>query len=273
MAGLFQYGSSSVDWCEKNYAIYPSIAEYANTISNVVFLVIPPILVQLFHQYGKFVSKGIYLVWSLFLFVGLSSAYFHATLSLLGQFLDELSILWLIATGFALWFPRRLLPAYFHGNRKSFQKLVILIASLATALSCLEPTINAFALMLLGVPSTAMLVYQVKRCPLSHVVRLGRRCIAILLLALICWLTDRFACNWSWRWGIPSLHALWHILICLGSYSSCVLLAYFDAINEVPEQSPVLKFWPYNSFEFGIPYVFLKTGHRSDRSPSLHGWC
>ena len=83
----------------------------------MVFLVIPPILVQLFHQYGKFVSKGIYLVWSLFLFVGLSSAYFHATLSLLGQFLDELSILWLIATGFALWFPRRLLPAYFHGNR------------------------------------------------------------------------------------------------------------------------------------------------------------
>ena len=47
---------------------------------------------------------------------------------------------------------------------------MILIASLATALSCLEPTINAFALMLLGVPSTAMLVYQVKRCPLSHVV-------------------------------------------------------------------------------------------------------
>jgi alkaline ceramidase len=86
-------------------------------ISNVLFLVFPPILFQLFHQYGKFVSRGIYLVWFLFLIVGISSAYFHATLSLLGQLLDELSILWLVATGFALWFPRRLLPTYFNGSR------------------------------------------------------------------------------------------------------------------------------------------------------------
>ena len=156
-------------------------------------------------------------------------------------------------------FPIHLIQIY----RTLFKKLVITVAIVTTLLSFIEPAVNAFALMLLGIPSTATLVYQVKRCKLLHVVRLGRRCTIVLLIALVCWLIDRLACDWSWRWGFPSLHALWHLFICLGGYSSCVLLAYFEAINEAPEQGPVLQFWPSNNFELGIPYVFLKTGHKS----------
>lgn len=63
-------------------------------LSNVLFLVMPPILIHLFRDYGKFVNKGIFVVWSMLMVVGLASCYFHATLSLLGQLLDEISILW-----------------------------------------------------------------------------------------------------------------------------------------------------------------------------------
>lgn len=54
----------------------------------------PPILIYLFKDYGKHVHPGIHIVWIMLIVVGISSAYFHATLSLVGQLLDEISIIW-----------------------------------------------------------------------------------------------------------------------------------------------------------------------------------
>lgn len=54
-------------------------------LSNVVFLLLPPILMHLFKDYGRFVNPAIHLIWFLLMLVGISSAYFHATLSLMGN--------------------------------------------------------------------------------------------------------------------------------------------------------------------------------------------
>ena len=48
---------------------------------------------------------------------GLFSMYFHMTLSFLGQMLDEITILWLLASGYSLWLPSCYFPAFLGQNR------------------------------------------------------------------------------------------------------------------------------------------------------------
>lgn len=48
---------------------------------------------------------------------GLFSIYFHMTLSFLGQLLDEISILWLLASGYSVWMPRCYFPTFLGENR------------------------------------------------------------------------------------------------------------------------------------------------------------
>ena len=119
-------GSSPVDWCEENYTFTPMIAEFFNTVSNAIFLVMPPFLMHLHQPYAESIGPGIHVIWLLLIVVGASSAYFHATLSLLGQLLDEIAILWVIMAGFAIWYPRDFMPASLKDKegRKTFTTTV-----------------------------------------------------------------------------------------------------------------------------------------------------
>lgn len=51
------------------------------------------------------------MIWVLIMVIGASSAYFHATLSLVGQLLDEVAILWVLLAGYSLWIPEYMLQS------------------------------------------------------------------------------------------------------------------------------------------------------------------
>jgi hypothetical protein len=39
------------------------------------------------------------------------------------------------------------------------------------------------------------------------------------------------------------------------SYTAVVLFAYFDVKNNHPNEQPLIRYWPVDTFEFGVPFV------------------
>ncbi|XP_025149100.1 alkaline ceramidase 1 isoform X3 [Bubalus bubalis] len=127
MPSIFAYQSSEVDWCEPNFQYSQLVAEFYNTFSNVTFFIFGPLMTFLMRPYIQQRSCYIYVMFVLFTVTGLFSMYFHMTLSFLGQMLDEIAILWLLASGYSIWLPRCYFPAFLGQNRTKNKELRHLI--------------------------------------------------------------------------------------------------------------------------------------------------
>merc|ERR1711923_530883 len=112
--------------------------------------------------------------------------------------------------------------------------------------------------MLLGVPTVALLLLELKAESDVRVLSLGRRCVVFWCMAIVCWFNDRIFCSWWASLGFPYLHGAWHILIFLASYTAAVLFAYFDVRNNRKLDIPLLRYFPSDPFELGVPFVQLK---------------
>ena len=257
-------GTSPVDWCEANYTVTPHIAEFVNTISNVLFLFVPAACCRLWSSYARNVSKGIHLVWVFFTIIGLSSAYFHATLSLLGQLLDELSILWVLMVSYSIFTPKSYRPKLLQDHPILYKGAMLLLGIVVTASAFVQPAINAYALFVVGVPAVTMLVRETKQCKDPPVARLGVITLIALGLAATSWVCDKLLCSVWQSLNFAVLHGLWHVLIFVGAYTTQVLFCYFHALQDVPQSRPALRYWPKGSW--GLPYVHC-TDPRDRKAP------
>ncbi|KAI0236011.1 Alkaline ceramidase 2 [Lamellibrachia satsuma] len=267
----FARGSSEVDWCESNYTISSYVAEFWNVLSNVLFFAVPPVLIYLFRPYARRVTGGVNIVWTLLMVTGLGSVYFHSTLCLVGQLIDEISIIWVVMVALGLWFPKIYIPAILHKSRQRCKALMLLLSLLSTCLAFVYPAINSIALFVLAVPGSTILVIKLKRCRSRRVYNIGMRVGIAAAAALASWLSDRMFCHFWQAIHFPYMHCFWHILIFLSSAQCCVLFAYFDAMEEVPEANPKIQFWPSDEHEIlGIPYISFHPLESSKFKQNIH---
>uniref|UniRef100_A0A4W3KBW4 Alkaline ceramidase n=1 Tax=Callorhinchus milii TaxID=7868 RepID=A0A4W3KBW4_CALMI len=261
---MFEYQSSEVDWCEENFQYSEKVAEFYNTISNVIFFITAPIMMYLLHPYAQKKSRAVHLIWIMVIFVGIFSTYYHMTLSYVGQLLDELSILWVLATGYMLWFPRRHFPGFIK-DRKHFSLIVFPATLLSTILSFIKPTVNAYALNSVSVHVLYVLSLEMKRQD-RKIIHVAFVTVAWWAVAISCWLSDRLFCSF-WKWiNFCYLHSFWHVLINVAVIHATTLFAYFDALYEIPDIKMEVKYWPVNSGLLGIPYLAVQSKDQMRKS-------
>lgn len=80
---------STVDWCEKNYAVTPLIAEFWNSLSGVALIISSIVFYKRNYQYKEYFN----IITLLLICTGIGTIMFHSTLSYHFQLLDELPML------------------------------------------------------------------------------------------------------------------------------------------------------------------------------------
>jgi dihydroceramidase len=211
--------TSSVDWCEPNYALSAWVAEPFNTLSSFAM-----VLVGLYGWYRHRSYPARYRVaYALLALVGVGSVAFHATLKQPTQMLDELPMLYLalvivfilldgreplrigfIIYGFALTFAAAATrgPVQFYAFHLSFGSLEL------------------FALVK---------TYLLQRTATSAIKRLFAIGIATYIVAIAVWYLDLTRCSVV---GAFKLHAVWHVMVSIGFY----LLLRVIAAQKVPTE-------------------------------------
>lgn len=91
--------TATIDWCEENYVISDYVAEYLNTTTNSVFILLAAFAI--FHAYRNLLEPRFLFTAFGFLLVGVGSWLFHMTLKYHFQLLDELPMIY--ATCIPFW--------------------------------------------------------------------------------------------------------------------------------------------------------------------------
>jgi len=188
--------SSPMRWCETiqgNAFFYSKhIVECWNTITSFIFCILA--------IYGYINNKHSDVIpWIYLFFVGITSAWFHATLSFMGQFCDELSIILLIAHCLKL----------FYNIESIFYNYITILVVL---ISWVFPNVSPPILLCIGLVLITTTYFSIENNISKY---LWINSMKIGIIGIICWLFD-FMCYFN-------THTLWHIFIGISAYYMILL--------------------------------------------------
>ena len=213
---LLTYKSSHLDWCEDNFIFSKHIAEFYNTISNLPYIFLSILGILAFQQMNTHNTDKI--MYGSLCVIGITSFYFHMTLSLLGQLLDEFSIIFLLINGLILCI------------KDQFKKK-LLISYLVTHswIMLWYPCINIPILFFLGVVLWRVMRYRFKKYKDNSFKMYWRRAQLFFGGSIICWVGDRFFCELTSPYY---LHAWWHVFSAFTGYYAILVGVFLEYNNE-----------------------------------------
>jgi dihydroceramidase len=229
-AGFWGAPTSTVDWCEANYAVTPFVCEFFNTLSSLAMIAAGALGILL---HRRALDRRMRWAFGLLCVVGVGSIGFHATLRFELQMLDELPMLYLVtlmvylllepgpARRFGAWFPAALVG-------------YALLATASEAFTRGEFQFYAFHVSFGSLEMFCLFrVFLLTREPGNAAVRpLFRVGLVAYVSGIALWLVDLKACPLvSVRLpalGIPNpqLHAWWHVLVSCGFYALLLVVGY-----------------------------------------------
>ena len=219
-AGYWGLPTSTIDWCEQNYAVTPYVAEFFNTVSSLAM-----VLAGVLGAGRRSTDGQVRIAFALLMLVGLGSIAFHATLRRQLQMLDELPMLYLVTwlvwllveTGprprFGRWFPVALLVYL------SFATAAVALARGGVQFLAFHVSFGALELFCLG--RVTWLALQPANAPVRRRFLVG---LGAYVLGIGLWFADLVDCSWLSvtlpRLGVPNpqLHAWWHVLVSMGFF-------------------------------------------------------
>ncbi|XP_054153404.1 alkaline ceramidase 3-like [Oppia nitens] len=235
--GMWGVVTSTLDWCETNYETTRYVAEFWNTVSNVV-MIWPPII-AIYHAFINDLERRYMLCFGFLCLVGCGSWMFHMTLKYEMQLFDELPMLW------------------------GSLMLVYCMLTLLYPIDCSWKQLLATKVGLISYGIISTLLYLCFKTPILFQVSYGFM-VTLMLYWDIClvkykpcdkrifiwaaifyytgfalWNIDNIFCDklGLFRQILPSflvpftqLHALWHCLAGYGSYLHIVFTAHSRAL-------------------------------------------
>ena len=233
------YQSSTIDWCEHNYIVSTYVAEFLNSVSNIPLLYWGYVQYRnnnhrnnnRSHQYVNLLYLNYFIIW-------LSSIFFHITLSSMGQFFDETSILFFIIL---------LRP----NDQYKYTKVA---ASLATFI--FMPNYNKYILSTIAIHQSYKIYMGTKTKKEQELIQ---NAILYLTYAMICWTADIFYCDYLHF----SLHWIWHIFAGLGLLET---LSYISQSTLFDDDDTDPAFYPRLPSLYEYTTSFVNTIGRRMRS-------
>lgn len=212
--GYWSPSTSSIDWCERNYAFTPYLAEFWNSISSLSMCLFASVL--LIEGFINKIEKRFMMMSISFGFVGIGSFYFHGTLTFVGQMFDELPMVY----SMIIWFFILFRMNTFHSHRCYYDPLILLLICYGlfwTYIHTLKSFVLIFqihfGLMVIGGIMKLIYLYRNEMFYPSSIKYLILSYILLLIPAMIVWTIDQHYCSrLNELWINPQFHSWWHLI-------------------------------------------------------------
>uniref|UniRef100_A0A1B6JD68 Alkaline ceramidase n=1 Tax=Homalodisca liturata TaxID=320908 RepID=A0A1B6JD68_9HEMI len=230
--GFWGPPTATIDWCEKNYQVSFYVAEWWNTISNLM-IILPP-LWGIFEVYNQGFDKRFIFCNFLVAIVGVGSWFFHMTLLYEMQLFDELPMVYgsLFLLYCLIEAPKAANKEFF--SNKPLFAFLLTFAVIFTLIYLVWPQPwfqhSSYGVIVLGSFGMKAKIIREKKCRICK--RICLTSISLYLFAFFLWNVDKLFCSSleNVRQKAPTgvgpvtqLHAWWHAL---AGYSSYLLVLF-----------------------------------------------